>query len=305
VKFNRERPGRAVRKAPPTGLRLRETRNDAGEPRNDNVTRTYGIRRRSQAVPGRPEQSASPDQRALLWSIAHELRAPLTALTTVAEVLAEDATGLDPAEVSRLARTVQGVAHWLQATTDSLLTTAAIEARHLRIARAPTHLEDVVDEICPVLEPLLAARDQQLRLRYGRGPHLVLADRQRIGQVIINLVSNASKYGPASAPIDVTLEGRNGRVRVVVADRGPGIAPEVQRRIFAPFFRDERAWESGVTGSGLGLAIAKAVVAAHFGQVGVRNRVGGGARFWFELPALGEAPLPFPSQDEAGRLKTG
>jgi len=277
----------------------------SGSACNDTVSTSLRATERAHAPSVDDDERCIPEQRELLWSVAHELRAPLTALTTASEILAEDASRLDPDEVNRLARTIQGVAHWLQAATDSLLTTAAIEAGHLRIARAPILIDDIVEEVLPVLQPLLSARRQQLRVRSDRGRHQVLADHQRIGQVIINLVSNASKYSPPSMSIDVTIEERQDRVRVVVADRGPGIAPDLQRRVFAPFFRTERALESGAAGSGLGLAIVKTIVMAHRGQVGVRNRVGGGARFWFELPALRETPLPFRTWVEGQRRKTG
>jgi signal transduction histidine kinase len=226
-------------------------------------------------------------------------------VSIAAGLLADDASLLPPEEVSKLANTIQACARWLQATTDSLLTTAAIEEGHLRIERAAVMLPDVLRDVLPVIEPLLASRGQWLRVRRRGRPQKVLADRQRIGQVMLNLISNASKYGPPSAPIDLTLEARAGTIRITVADRGPGVPVETQRRIFAPFFRTESARSTKTTGIGLGLAIVKAIVKAHQGQVGVRNRVGGGARFWFELPAHDGLPVTFPRTEARPRQKTG
>jgi signal transduction histidine kinase len=222
-----------------------------------------------------------------------------------ADLLAEDASLLSPEEIRHLAETVRAGARWLRATTDSLLTTAAIEVGHLRIERAPVAIPEVVEDVLPVIEPLLASRGQRLRIRRRGRSRPVLADRQRIGQVVINLVSNASKYGPTTAPIDLTIDHRDGQVRVGVADRGPGIPIEAQRRLFAPFFRTESARQSEQDGTGLGLAIVKTIVRAHDGQVGVKNRSGGGARFWFELPIHEGEPVPFRTAGEGQRRKTG
>lgn len=222
-----------------------------------------------------------------------------------ADLLAEAASELPIEEVQRLAETIRAGTRWLQSTTDSLLTSAAIEAGHLRIERGTVTIAQVVQDVLPVVEPLLAARGQQIRVRRRGRPQTVLADRHRIGQVIINLVSNASKYGPPSTPIDLTIEAGAGLVRVVVADRGPGVPIDSQRRIFAPFFRTAAAAHSDAPGTGLGLAIVKTIVKAHAGQVGVRNRVRGGARFWFELPVHEGTPVPFRQSGAGQRRKTG
>jgi len=251
------------------------------------------------------ESSAATEQRAVLWNVAHELRAPLSAVAIAAELLADDAALLPADEICRLAETIRAGTRWLRATTDSLLTNAAIDAGHLRIERTAVCLFEVIQDVVPVIDPLLSARGQQLRVRRRGSLQPVLADRQRIGQVIVNLVANASKYGPPAAPIDVTIESRAGVVRVAVDDRGPGVPVEAQRRVFAPFFRTEGARDSKAEGAGLGLAIVKTIVKAHAGQVGVSNRAGGGARFWFELPTHEGTPVAFRRPGDNQRRKTG
>jgi signal transduction histidine kinase len=118
----------------------------------------------------------------------------------------------------------------------------------------------------------------------------VLADSRRLGQVLINLILNASKFGEEKTPIDVTISVRGGGVHVAVSDRGPGVSSDQADRLFEPYYRAPASAASGKDGVGLGLSIVKSIVEAHGGRVGVENRRGGGARFWFFIPTVGPAP---------------
>ena len=117
----------------------------------------------------------------------------------------------------------------------------------------------------------------------------VSADGRRLGQVLVNLILNASKFGPSNSAIDVTITARGDTIRVSVADRGPGVSTEQAKRLFEPYYRAPATAGSGKDGVGLGLSIVKSIVEAHNGQVGVESRRGGGARFWFSLPSVGRA----------------
>jgi two-component system, OmpR family, sensor kinase len=138
-----------------------------------------------------------------------------------------------------------------------------------------------------VVGPLLEQRGQRLRMRMGNRLPEVLADGRRLGQVLINLILNASKFGSPNTTIDVTISTDRNAVRVTVADRGPGVAPEQAHRLFEPYYRAPATAGLGKDGVGLGLSIVKSIVAAHGGQVGVESRRGGGARFWFSIPTVG------------------
>jgi two-component system sensor histidine kinase KdpD len=235
--------------------------------------------------------------RAFLAAVAHELKAPLASLSVASEVLAEDAGQLGPPQIRRMARTIHGSALWLLAAVENLLCNASIEAGRFEVHPRAVSLADIVDDILPVVEPVLGRRDQRLRLSLrGRGSYpCVLADRRRVGQVLVNLIANAGKYGPTATPIDLIVDGRDDRVRVTVADRGPGLPSKEPGRLFEPFFRGADACRSGNEGAGLGLAIAKAIVDAHGGRIGAEDRAQGGARFWIELapsPADGRPGAP-------------
>jgi signal transduction histidine kinase len=107
-------------------------------------------------------------------------------------------------------------------------------------------------------------------------------------QVLVNLLSNASKYGPDDAKIIVGATVSEGWVRVTVADRGPGISSEYRNDVFRRFMYPDTNGDRTQYGAGLGLSVVKAVINAHGGQVGVEDRLGGGSVFWFTLPVESE-----------------
>jgi two-component system sensor histidine kinase KdpD len=227
-----------------------------------------------------------------LSTVAHELRAPITALTASSEVLLADFEMLEPAQIRGMLLTLHRGALWLQSLVENLLCAATIREGRFRIQPQPIRPLDVVLEVQPVLEPLLAQKNQRLRLLPGDGDLEVSGDPRRIGQVLVNLISNASKYSEAGTPVDVGLTARGDAMRVTVADRGPGIPAGSSERLFEPYHRGAPATRSGKEGVGLGLAIVRSIVEAHGGRVGAANRPGGGASFWFELPARSVPVVP-------------
>ena len=114
---------------------------------------------------------------------------------------------------------------------------------------------------------------------------LVSCDAVLIDQVLLNLLDNALKYTPPDSPIEISARAVEGAVQVDIADRGPGVPPGAEERVFDKFYRAQPAQSGG--GVGLGLSICRAAVTAHGGRIWVENRPGGGARFSFTLPLLG------------------
>jgi signal transduction histidine kinase len=104
-------------------------------------------------------------------------------------------------------------------------------------------------------------------------------------QVVVNLISNAVKFSPAGAAVEVRAEARGPTMRVEIRDRGPGVAREYRDVIFEPFRQAEATDSRQKGGTGLGLAICRAIVQQHEGQMGVDDRDGGGSVFWFTVPA--------------------
>jgi signal transduction histidine kinase len=236
------------------------------------------------------EGNPAPDGQSeltVLATVAHELRGPLTALATSSELLAEDFEVLDPEQVRGMLAAIHRRTLWLQGLVENLLAAATIREGRLPLHAQPVRLSEVVAEVKAVVDPLLTQRGQRIRLRAARPAPSVWADSRRIGQVLINLILNASKFSRPGTPIDISVSRRNGRLRVTVADRGPGVAADQVERLFEPYYRSDATANTVKDGVGLGLSIVKSIVQAHGGGVGAASRRGGGARFWFDLPLSG------------------
>jgi len=218
----------------------------------------------------------------ILSTVAHELRGPLTALVTSAELLVEDFDTLPANQMRDMVTTMHRGALWLHGLVENLLCAATIRDGHFQIHRQAVTLEDVIAEVEPVVAPLLKQKGQRLEISMqGFVPELA-ADPRRIGQVLVNLIGNASKYTDNWSTVELIVEPGAKAVRVTVADRGPGIPSGDESLLFEPFHR--AAGHSAKEGVGLGLSIVRSIIEAHEGRVGAANRRGGGALFWFELP---------------------
>jgi signal transduction histidine kinase len=232
-------------------------------------------------------------------NLAHELRGPLASLRASIEMLMDDYTTLSKHDLGVLLRTLQRSVIRFQELVENLVDIGKLSAGKFRIQLMATEWNKLVRDAITQVEPLLQARGQRLDLQMaGPAPRFVLADRARIIQVIINLLINASKYGPEDKPIRLQTYSQGEWIFLEVSDRGPGISPEDQNQLFERFYRVKRMDEEGI-GIGLGLALSKGIVEAHDGQIGVRSQIGQGTSFWFNLPELK------PSQAEpaaAGRL---
>lgn len=239
-------------------------------------------------------QTAPHHELTVLATVAHELRGPLTALATSSELLAEDYAHLDPEQIKSMLGAMHRRTLWMQGLVENLLCAATIREGRLQLNRQLVDLGEVVEEVEAVVGPLLEQRGQRLRVRIGSHVPEIMADSRRLGQVLINLILNASKFGAPNSSIYLTITERVGAVRLAVADRGPGISSEQAQRLFEPYYRAPATAGSGKDGVGLGLSIVKSIVEAHHGQVGVESRRGGGARFWFSLPKGGRKASPKP-----------
>src|ERR1051325_1779870 len=184
-----------------------------------------------------PTPLAPHHELTVLATVAHELRGPLTALATSSELLAEDFSHLDTEQIKSLLGAMHRRTLWLQGLVENLLCAATIREGRLQLHRQSLTLADVMADVEIVVGPLLEQRDQRLRVRIARAVPEVTADARRLGQVLVNLILNASKFGAAHSCIDVTVSLRGGNVHVAVADRGPGVVPEQAQRLFEPYYR--------------------------------------------------------------------
>jgi K+-sensing histidine kinase KdpD len=231
-----------------------------------------------------PATRAAFSSAALLADLVHELRTPVTALTTGSELLLGDLDTLSRNDLQRIVETMHRGATWLQGLIENVLFAATLAEGEPRIYPRSLDPMGLLRDVTPVVEPLLRQRRQSLRIVDRLDSAQMLADSRRIGQVLINLIANASKYSGPLTRINVTATRRGERVRLNVADRGPGLPPGDTASLFAPYTRGAEAVSSGIDGVGLGLAIVKSIVDLHGGAVGAKQRRGGGAIFWVELP---------------------
>lgn len=219
-----------------------------------------------------------------IMNAAHELRSPLASLRASVEVLVQDFASMDRQDLGFMLKTMQrGVARF-QTLVENLVDVGTIQAKRFRVYPTAVPLEKLIQDALIQIEPLLQGREQTVSVTAEQPSScFVLADRPRIAQVLINLLSNASKYGPEGEAIGLDATSRDGFVVFEVTDRGPGINPEEQIRLFQRFYRGRRAEEEGI-GIGLGLALAREIVQAHGGQMDVKSQIGEGTTFWFTLP---------------------
>ncbi len=222
-------------------------------------------------------------------NVSHELRTPLSLIKSATETLLDGAKD-DPAALTRFLQIIDKHANRLALLIDDLLLLSTLDSGGLRLNRQPLPFKTTVQEAIDDLRARAQARDVGLETMIPASL-IVLADNDRMRQVLSNLLDNAIKYGKSGGKTSV--EGRilhDGRLEIAVVDDGPGIPADARERIFERFYRVDKARSREQGGTGLGLAIVKHVVQAHGGEVRVESERGGGSRFVINLPASQPPP---------------
>lgn len=219
-----------------------------------------------------------------MLNLAHELKGPLASWRAGLDLFAEDYASMNERQREVWLQSLQKNLNKYQSLLEQLMEIGKAQAGKFRIRPYYTKLNQLIRDTSSQLVLLLNRKGQTLDLNLDLPDSFeVLADRKLVAQVLTNLLSNASKYGPPDKPISVTTCTERGWVFIRVTDRGAGIRPEELAQLFTRFYRGKRAEEEGA-GIGLGLALAKGVIEAHGGQIGVSSQVGEGSTFWFSLP---------------------
>ncbi len=243
-------------------------------------------------------EKLSQSKEDLVLNIAHELRSPLASLAFSIDLLTEDYATLSKQEIGVMLRTMQKVSRRFQGLVENLLDVGNIQTGRFRVRPALTSVEKLIRNATEQTQSLWEAKGQYLECRLQAETAMVMADPSRITQVLVNLLTNANKYGPEDRPVVLSTWREAGSVYIGVTDQGVGIPPEEQSRVFERFFRAKRVEEEGA-GIGIGLALAKTIVEAQGGQIHVRSDRDDGTTFWFSLPETRTAQQPvLPSTAE-------
>ena len=226
----------------------------------------------------------------LLSAVSHDLRTPLATITGAVTTLRDSAAHFSRAQEDELLSDIQAEAARLERLVGNLLDMTRVESGSLRIQREWIPLEELVGSALNRLDRVLKSRPVDVSIEAGLP--LLSVDPILIEQVLVNLIENAAKYTPAGTHVDIDGRVESDHIVVEVRDRGPGIRPGDESRVFEKFYRGS---DQSVSGAGLGLAICKGMVEAHGGTIAVENRTGGGATFRITLPVPSETPSIEPS----------
>ncbi len=221
---------------------------------------------------------------ALLSSVSHDLRTPLSSIKAAASSLLQEDVEWDEETKRSFALAIEREADRLNRLVGNLLDMSRIEGGALKAEKEWYSIEEVIHDVIGHMYTLLQDRDVRKDIPDNLPP--VELDYLQIDQVLTNLIENAVRYTPSQSPIEIAVRSMDGQIMISIADRGPGIPPYDLERIFDKFYRVSGAKRrnSSVMGTGLGLAVCRGLVEAHGGRIWAENRPEGGAIFRFTLP---------------------
>ena len=242
-----------------------------------------------------------------LSRMSHELRTPLNAVLGFGQLLEID--DLTPDQAENVSQITKGGAHLLDLINE-ILDISQIESGHMSLSPEAVLVSDVVEEAIGLLRPLADERSVHLLGEDDLGcGHYIFADRQRLKQILLNLVGNGIKYNRQGGSVSLScFQPVRGTLRIQVTDTGPGIAPDQFHLLFAPFER-LGAEQTSVPGTGVGLALSRGLAEAMGGTLDVESTPGRGSTFWVEFPIV-ESPVKVyedsrqhaPREDGSGAL---
>jgi two-component system phosphate regulon sensor histidine kinase PhoR len=218
-------------------------------------------------------------------TVSHELRTPLAAVHGAAKTLLRDDVDLGDEVARQLLALVSEQSDRLARMVEDILLANTLDSPELQLTMEHVDAAELAAEVIAAAR-MHASEELTLELVAPPSVSRVAADRDKLRQVLVNLLANAIKYSPFGGRIAVELRGDGGRVEIVVRDEGLGIAPSEQRLIFEKFYRADVNMTRGVSGSGLGLYISRELVNRMGGTISVQSQPGQGSTFVVTLSAV-------------------
>ncbi len=220
-----------------------------------------------------------------LSSVSHQLRTPITSIATAADLLRSSDRNLSE-DQRKLVQNIARNSLRLDNLVTDVLQMARMKDGRMQLALQPLSASTLVNEAVAGVKLLLEARKQQVEVKVAPSLPKLEVDRKRVEHVLVNLLSNASKFTQPAGTIVVEAAEREGWIEFSVRDNGPGMEKEIQEKAFEPFFSVDGA--EGKGGTGLGLAIAKGLVELHGGGIRLESAAGAGTTVRFTLPVYSE-----------------
>lgn len=239
----------------------------------------------------RRAQRLARQQMEFVAAVSHELRTPLAVIRSAAENLADGVVGGDD-QIRKYGELMRSEGRRLTEMVEQILELAGIHSGQRGFVLRSVPLEPLIADLLESSASLI--RDANLEMDVSLPPDLppVLGDEAALRRALGNLIGNAIKYGASGGWVGIAATRSGSEVSITIADRGIGIAPADQPRVFEPFYRAPGAVEAQIQGAGLGLSLVQRIVEAHGGRVRVKSAPGEGAAFTMHLPAAGEDAVP-------------
>ncbi|HTM24898.1 MAG TPA: HAMP domain-containing sensor histidine kinase [Vicinamibacterales bacterium] len=226
-------------------------------------------------------------------TVSHELRTPLAVIRSAADNLADGIVHDDP-RIKQYGELVRREGLRLTDLVEQILEFAGLQSGQHRLTRRPVEIDALLRDVAAALEPSARAAGAAVELEIAERLPPVLGDEAALRRVFQNLIGNSLKYGATAGWVGVTAGASAAGVEVTVADRGIGIAPADQSRVFDPFYRTADVVAAQIQGAGLGLSLVKRIVEAHGGRVTVKSAPGQGSAFTVMLPVASGDPSEGP-----------
>jgi len=228
-------------------------------------------------------------------TVSHELRTPLTSIKGYVDLILDGSAG----EISEIQEEflliVKENSDRLVELINEMLDISRIESGRVHLKVEPLNVAESVRGAVDTFRAVLAQSERSLTVSVPKNLPQVAADRDRVGQVLVNLISNALKYSPGGGEVSVSARRDGDSVVISVTDQGLGITREDQKRLFTKFYRVDSAMTREIGGTGLGLSICKTIIELLGGSIGVKSKSGRGSTFWFSLPLALDELVRTPS----------